>query len=392
MTKHSTASLTLAATLIAFCTSATFAQEPPSGLQTAACQIRIHSEVPAPRLLAVARGFNLTGWLDQATPRRPEIETLRRLRERGFSHVRLPVQPELLMPNDTEQRLRQQHWQELDRALDSLLGLGFAVSIDVHPGAKFGELHRTQPERGLALLSALWRALADRYRSRPADRLFFEILNEPTADARTWDRQGRTLAAEIRKHAPRHTIIYGPGNFQSIPTLVDLAPLADPNVIYAVHFYQPMTFTHQGLDWSPKDPLRFLSDIPFPSTADPIAVKTQADRLMKEGHIEAAQLLRNELRSPWTPARITAELARAGAWATTNHRPVIVNEFGALSLKSQPADRARWIATVRYAAEQNCLGWAHWEYADSFGFVRREGGRDTIDERVLDALVGDRSF
>jgi endoglucanase len=159
-------------------------------------------------------------------------------------------------------------------------------------------------------------------------------------------------------------------------------------VIYAVHFYQPMTFTHQGLDWSPTDPLRLLSNIPFPSVSDRPGIEVRSERLMKEGHAEAARLLQNELRSPWTADRIAAELARAGAWSVAHHRPVILNEFGALSVKSQPADRARWLATVRQAAEQNCLGWAHWEYADSFGFVRREAGREILDERVVDALLG----
>lgn len=382
--------LMLAAGLIAICISASLAQERPAGLQDAACQLRVHSDVPAPRLLAIARGFNLTGWLDQANPRRPDMVTLQWLQARGLSHIRLPVKAELLMATYTEPWLLRQHWQELTRAIDSLMGLGFTVSIDVHPGAAFGELHRTQPERGFKLLSSLWRRLTERYHFRPADRLFFEILNEPTVDARIWDVQGRRLAAEIRQQAPRHTIIYGPGDFQGIPALVGLAPLADPNVIYAVHFYQPMTFTHQGLDWSQDSPLRFLSNIPFPS--DRLGIEVRSERLINEGHAEAAQLLQNELRSPWTADRIGAELARAGAWSVAHHRPVILNEFGALSVKSQPIDRARWLATVRQAAEQNCLGWAHWEYADSFGFVRREAGREIPDERVMDALVGGRSF
>jgi endoglucanase len=366
--------------------SAAAAQETPAGLRDAACHIRIHAEIPAPRLLAIARGFNLTGWLDQASPRRPDLATLQALRNRGFSHVRLPVQPELLMEAYAEPARAREHWQELDRALDTLLELGFAVSIDVHPGARFGTLHRTEPERGFALLSALWRQLVERYHDRPADRLFFEMLNEPTLDARVWDSQGRRLAGMVRSLSPRHTIIYGTGDFQGIPALVGLVPLPDPNVIYAIHFYQPMTFTHQGLDWAPNDPLRLLSDIPFPS--DRNTIEARSTRLIQEGHAEAAALLRNELNSPWTAARIGAELARAGAWSAANHRAVILNEFGALSTKSRPADRARWLTTVRQAAERNCLGWAHWEYGDSFGFVRRQAGRDIPDERILQALIG----
>jgi endoglucanase len=364
------------------------AQERPAGLQDAACQIRIHSAVPAPRLMAVARGFNLTGWLDQDSPRRPDLATLQQLRTRGFSHIRLPVKAELLMAAYADPLSMQRHWQELDQAITVLNDLGYAVSIDVHPGEAFGKLHRTQPDHGFELLSSLWRLLAERYRSRPADRVFFELLNEPTVDAAIWDVQGRRLAAEIRKIAPEQTIVYGPGHYQSISTLVDLQPLPDPNVIYAVHFYQPMVFTHQGLDWSPDSPLHFLSDIPFPTDTDRADLLLESARLTEKGHLMAALLLQNEVRAPWTPKRIEAELARAGAWSIAQHRPVIMNEFGALSIKSNPADRARWITTVRRAAEQNCLGWAHWEYADSFGFVRREAGHDIPDQRIMDALLG----
>jgi endoglucanase len=149
-----------------------------------------------------------------------------------------------------------------------------------------------------------------------------------------------------------------------------------------------MTFTHQGLDWSTTDPLRFLGGIPFPSVSDRRGMEARSALLMKEGHVEAARLLQDELRSPWTADRIAAELARAGAWSTANHRPVILNEFGALATKSRPDDRARWLSTVRRAAERSCLGWAHWEYADSFGFVHRTARGETPDERIMEALVG----
>ena len=62
---------------------------------------------------------------------------------------------------------------ELDAALDRLLAIGFAVTLDLHPGEQLSRLHKTEPERAFVLLDALWRELARHHARRPADRLFF---------------------------------------------------------------------------------------------------------------------------------------------------------------------------------------------------------------------------
>src|SRR3954447_18745380 len=48
------------------------------------------------RLATLARGFNLTGWLDSASPRAPDEKALAGLLRRGFTHIRLPVTPETI--------------------------------------------------------------------------------------------------------------------------------------------------------------------------------------------------------------------------------------------------------------------------------------------------------
>ena len=65
----------------------------------------------------------------------------------------------------------------------------------------------------------------------------------------------------------------------------------------------------------------------------------------------------------------------------------MINEFGVLGWKVAATDRARWLRTVRSAAEQRCLGWRHWDYADGFGFVKRIVGREMPDELIVDALL-----
>jgi endoglucanase len=345
--------------------------------------------VPAARLAALARGFNLTGWLDSEPAQRPDPTTLADLRMRGFTHVRLPVTAEFLMPAFSQPGWVAWASAELDRALERLFTIGFAVSIDLHPGEKFGNLYRTDPKRAFELLEPTWRRLAHRYANRPPDRLLFEALNEPTADRAIWNADGPRLVEAIRREAPAHTIVYGATNYQRIDQLIDLAPLPDPNTVYAVHFYDPMMFTHQGLTWAPEDPLRYLEGVPFPVQASDPAITRLFQTLVMQGHVASAAQLTGQLQRPWTEERVEEEFAQAQAWAIRHNRAVIVNEFGVLSWKAPPESRIRWLTAVRRAAERHCIGWTHWEYAEAFGFIRRgDDGREHADEAVVRALLG----
>ena len=314
--------------------------------------------------------------------------TLTALHRRGFTHIRLPVTPERLMAAFSAPADIARDRAELDAALDRLLAIGFAVSLDLHPGERLSHLHKTEPERAFVLLDALWRELARHHARRPADRLFFEVLNEPAVNRSVWESQGPRLAATIRANAPDHTIIFGTTDFQQIAALPSAPPLALPNVVYAVHYYAPTVFTHQGLDWS-DDPLRDLHDVPFPlSRAD-----RKAERLLQElrvaGRTAAAEELAKALREPWDARRVAGEVARAGDWARRHRQAVVLNEFGVLAWKAPVVDRLYWLETVRRAAEQACLGWTHWDYADAFGFVRRVDEKEIPDQAVLRALLGE---
>lgn len=355
-----------------------------------ACEAQAASGVDRQRIGLLARGFNLTGWLDGPAVWRPDLTVLAALRARGFTHIRLPVMAEHLMDAFSGRDHVAQHVAELDRAIDVLIALGFGVSLDLHPGDRFGRLHVGEPDQGLELLMALWRELARRYRDRPAEKLFFEVLNEPRVPIPVWNRQGPLLARAIRREAPHHTIIYGPARFQRVDALVELMPLPDDDIVYAAHFYDPMVFTHQGLDWS-DDPLRDVRGVPFPARLSDHSVAALLAALAREGRIKAAAMVRSQLNTPWTDERITAAIADAAGWATRHRRPVIINEFGVLGWKAAPADRARWLRAVRTAAERHCIGWTHWDYADGFGFVRRVDGREIPDEAIVEALLGGRS-
>jgi endoglucanase len=168
-----------------------------------------------------------------------------------------------------------------------------------------------------------------------------------------------------------------------------MTPIPDRNVVYAIHVYDPMAFTHQGLDWEgPDEPLAAFRGVPFPASADHPAVQALRATLARQGRTTAVRKLDEQFRKPWDEARLEAIFRRAGAWGARHGRAVIVNEFGVLSWVAPPRDRAHWLSVLRTAAERNCIGWAHWDYADGFGLARRVGGREVLDDAVIEALVG----
>ena len=343
--------------------------------------------VPRARLAALAKGFNLTGWLDRKPGTAPDITLLRSLRSRGFTHVRLPVTAEYHLASIVGQEAAAASGRDLERAVDRLIALGFAVSLDMHPGEGLAAMRRENRPQAFGLMEGLWRRLASIYAKRPVDRIFFEILNEPTGPDEY--REAVRMARAVRELARDHTLILGPGPDQRVEALESIVPIADRNVVYAIHFYDPMAFSHQGLDWSgPEDPLKHFRGVPFPSTPDHPAILALAARLTREGRTGAVQALREQLAEPWNDAVVDGTFARAEMWARKNKAAVIVNEFGVLSWQAPPQDRARWIKAVRSAAERHCIGWTHWDYADGFGFVRRTGGRESADPAILDALLG----
>jgi hypothetical protein len=53
---------------------------------------------------------------------------------------------------------------------------------------------------------------------------------------------------------------------------------------------------------------------------------------------------------------------------------------------ADPQDRAAWLHDVRTALEKNGIGWAMWDYSESFGVVTKSDGKTTVDDVTLKAL------
>ena len=346
-----------------------------------------HSTVPASRLARVRRGINLSHWFAQSrdySERHLREHTTARdielIKSLGFDHVRFTVEPAPLFDEARPAELKRDYLKHLDAALDMLLGSGLAVVFDLHPSDKF-KSRMKRDDRFVSNFADFWRALARHLSARDPERVLLEIVNEPLVeDPYRWMGIQARLAAAIREGAPRHTIVATGPRWSSVDQLLLIEPLADRNVVYNFHFYEPHNFTHQGATWG-ADFWPHLKGVPYPGSPEGVAPLVAA---AERENVRA--VLKDYGEQRWDAKRVEHEIGLAAEWARRRGVPLTCNEFGVYRAYTPSPDRLRWLADVRAALERHNIGWAMWDYAGGFGVAVRKDGRAELDPDTAAAL------
>jgi aryl-phospho-beta-D-glucosidase BglC (GH1 family) len=305
---------------------------------------------------------------------------MRALKTAGFDHVRLSINPALLIASPKTGTLRDGPMASLDKTVGQLLDAGLNVVLDIHAEEDW-KAALTHGDDGASNLYAFWLNFAAHYAKSDPDRVFFEILNEPSMDdLYRWEGiQDRAVAA-IRRVAPRHTIIATAAAWGHQDGLLAMEPVRDDNVIYTFHDYDPMWFTHQGATWSTTS-WAFTHGIPYPSTPQ---------NILPELNQEPDERVRLELQrygeDQWGPARVQTEVDAIAKWAEERNVPLYCGEFGAFKDHSDPKMRAAWIDDTRTALESRHVGWAMWDYDGNFGLATKSSAGIVFDQNILKAL------
>jgi endoglucanase len=294
------------------------------------------------------------------------------------------VPAERLMRQFTSESDLKDELRAVDRALTMLLSIGYHVSVDLHPNERFSSVHRDDAKASMESLQEAWGHLARIIERHSPELVLAELLNEPDIDPARWQTEADQLAKFVRQRLPRTTLIVGPTNWQRADSLPDFRPLSDPNVVYAIHFYDPVVFTHQG-HWDPADPLSNIRGLPFPIRAEDAAVSNIRQQLIAGGKQRALKMLDDAIAQAALGDVISSQLQPAIAWQRQFSRPLIVNEFGVLKGGAPEAGRVSWLRAVVKFADGQCWGWAHWEYAQGFGLLDAKTGKP--DPNVMRALL-----
>ncbi|MFO0856473.1 MAG: cellulase family glycosylhydrolase [Phycisphaerales bacterium] len=360
--------------------------------------------VPASRLALLAAGVNLSHWLwlpkeQNADDRWKFIkrEELDALRAAGLSHVRLPLDPASLWDREAK-ALRPGAWGEAQYAIDLCLAANLAVVLDIHP--RGGQSKWIMPDDATGAtqhLEALWTALAPRCTQWDAEKVFLEIMNEPheIKEPGAWAIAQQRVASIIRDHCPNHTIIATGDEWGGVGGLKKLDPLDDGNVVYSFHFYEPMTFTHQGATWG-WEGWKNLRNVPYPCTTQQAkdVAKTIDDEKGRKGLIgehsdkeEAKQKF-----DGWNRDHIAARIDEAAAWSRHNARkgealPLYCGEFGAIKEFAPQESRLAWLKDVAAVCREKKIGWAMWDYCGGFAMSEEKDGKKALDAQVLRAAL-----
>ncbi len=348
------------------------------------------STVPASRLARLRHGINASEWFAQVSDPKgytkehflthTTARDIALIKQMGFDHVRLSVNPQPMWTRGHADDLPPEYMSYLDAAVHMILDQGLSVVIDIHPETDF-KARLAKDADFMEQFADFWRGLAAHYSSLDPEHVFFEALNEPEiTDRYRWYGMQAKLATAIREGAPQNTIIASGAKYSANDELLFLEPLADGNVIYNFHFYEPHVFTHQGATWG-VDFWHHEHGLGYPSN------RQSAEKVAAELPEEMNRLyvMRYGMEH-WDADRIDMEISAVAEWAKRRGVSLVCNEFGVYRKTADPQDRARWVSDVRSALERHGVGWAMWDYSGGFGVVTKANGQATPDDVTLKAL------
>ncbi|MBO4524470.1 cellulase family glycosylhydrolase [Ruminococcus sp.] len=292
------------------------------------------------------KGVNFGGWLSQCNYEKEHLDTF--ITEKDFEiaaswgvdHVRVPFDYNILENKDGT--YNNDGFAYLDMAIEASKKNGLNVILDLHKTAGFSFDYYGEDESGFfdskeyqERFYRLWEELARRFGSMTSN-VAFELLNEVT-DAEfidTWNSIVRECISRIRKIAPDILILVGSYHNNSADTVQFLDEPFDKNVIYNMHCYEPLKFTHQGAYWTtaiiPEERIPFEESVTSPEYFEQL---------------------------------FSTAIAKAEEYGSS----LYCGEYGCIDVVS-PEDTIKWYKAINSVFEKHGIGRAAWNYkAMDFG-------------------------
>ncbi|MBR4235797.1 MAG: cellulase family glycosylhydrolase [Clostridia bacterium] len=331
-------------------------------------------------------GFNML-WMYVAghgKPKSADERALDFIAGEGFNFIRLPLDYRFIEPEGGFGNADEDALGVLDDYIQKCNERGLHACVNLHraPGYCINWPEREKynlwrDERAQSDFISLWLMLTKRYRHISADKLSFDLVNEPESIPPTHPctRQEhealirRTLRAIRAEDPARRIVIDGfHGGHASLPELADLS--INEGVVHSGRGYMPFELTHHKADWVRG------GDMDAPAPTYP-GVSARGENWDKE-------YLRR-FYAPWK------ELSDRGVH-------VHIGEFGCYN-KTDNSDALRWFRDLTELFCENGWGYALWNFRGPFGIV--EHGRPNakyeyykgynVDKALLDILKPDKS-
>ncbi len=323
---------------------------------------------------AFSKGVNLTGWFSGGSAHsipfyRFSKKDLENIKSLGCDVVRLPINLHFMTSGDPDYTVDTLLYTYLDQVIDWTDELGLQLILDNHTIDGANNKNVEVP------LMKIWPQMARHFKNKPTS-VIYEILNEPnTFSVTDWARIQKNVLDTIRTIDSVHTVIVTGADWGGISGLTRLTPLADTNLIYSFHFYDPFLFTHQGATW-PTPSLGDLGNVPFPYDA---AKMPSCPASLKGTWVEGS--LSSSYKYDGTVAKLKSTIDQAINYATKNNVKIFCGEMGVYNAKSPNADRVFWYETVAGYLTEKTVPWTMWDYKGGFGLFNK-GSNETFEYDV----------
>lgn len=334
-------------------------------------------------------------------PRHTPAGTFAKLKSKGFDTVRIAADPSPLLALAGTSREAGLLSNLRQRVLEAQAA-GLKVVLDLHTYPHAGDVGDidgilASPAKFKAYLTMVAKVGAKIADLNP-NITAFELMNEPTQDCdaiysdpskSTWPAQLKRLHDAARAAAPKLPLVLSGACWGGSIGLsvLDPALIADDNVLWSFHTYDPFTFTHQGASWT-NGILKFVLGLPFPPSRVTDAVQTQVVNAARarakaasgpeadQATLPALRQLVMDYRNSAADA-LVAPVRQATAWADAHgipHGRLFLGEFGALWFdaagnKLDPDSHNRFLLAKRQAAEAARVAWVVWSFSGSFGIT-----------------------
>lgn len=328
------------------------------------------------KLIGFQRGVNLGGWLSQGKLDKEHLDTfiveddIKRISEFGVDHVRLPVDYENI--EDDNGNAKESGYEYIERCFMWCEKYGLNIVLDLHKtcGYAFDNIKESEGfftnENLQNRFYRTWDNLSKHF-AKYSHMVMFEMLNEVTKFeySDSWNKIAKKCFEIIRKNAPTVKILLGGVGYSAV-NAVKLLPLPfDENVVYNIHCYEPMIFTHQKAYWvegMPDD----LS-ISYPDSFEKYVKETDRVPSVRNGlfleHdvIEYYRILGKEFfyKIFEEPALIASERNVA----------LYCGEYGVID-RADPISSINWLKDINAGFEKYGIGRAIWSYKEmDFGII-----------------------
>ncbi|RUU60736.1 cellulase family glycosylhydrolase [Mesorhizobium sp. M2C.T.Ca.TU.002.02.1.1] len=402
-------------------------------LMAAVCALAMLALPAGAATFSMKRGLNLDQWVTwpaedkwgerQAILPYPEwrkflkADDLEALKDAGFDFLRMPVDPAPFL-SDRTAALRGDLFASVLDSARMINRAGLKVVVDLHliPAGGNRKIGMSEVMDNPATFDAyvdVVRAMAKTLAREDPRLVALELMNEPIVDCdengtSLWPDRQKQLFAAARASATRLTLVLTGGCYSNAASLAKVDPkaIADDNIIWAFHSYDPFLLTHQGATWA-GDFIQYVTGLPYPLTAVPkarldMALDTIRDRIRTEAPWARQSGLLAYLDEQVSAMDTTEKLlgvmdapfATVDAWARANGvkpQDITLGEFGMIRKEygngfvMPAAYRTAYVRDMIARAEAHGFSWSVWSYGGAFGIVDAFDG-EKAEPDVMDMI------